>query len=72
MDDTQRLQWLYELALARQPTAAEQAAALSFLAGDQGLVENSEETRPEEELDRQKWLSVCQAVLASNEFRHVK
>jgi hypothetical protein len=72
LDDAQRLQWLYELALARMPTAAEQATALGFLAGEQGLVEQTDGARSQDEIHRQAWLSVCQAVLASSEFRHVR
>jgi hypothetical protein len=66
LDDSQRLEWLYEMTLARRPTQAEQQVALKFLASEQGLVEKTEDT------NRQAWLGVCQAVLASNEFRHVK
>ncbi|MDA1161518.1 MAG: PSD1 and planctomycete cytochrome C domain-containing protein [Planctomycetota bacterium] len=72
MDDAQRLHWLYELALARKPTAAEQSVVLNFLAGKHEFIETTGETRSESDIHQQTWLSVCQAVLASSEFRHVK
>lgn len=72
MDDAQRLGMLYELALSRQPTLAEQQVALSYLGGEQGLLEGSSQPRGEAEIDRQAWIGVCHAVLASNEFRHVR
>ncbi|MDA1018199.1 MAG: DUF1549 and DUF1553 domain-containing protein, partial [Planctomycetota bacterium] len=72
LDDAERLRQLYELALARKPTDAEQAMALSFLAGEQGLVKPSKGSRSADEIKRQAWLDLCQAVLAGNEFRHVQ
>lgn len=72
MDDIQRLNWLYQLALSRNPTSAEQTAVLNYLASEQGLVVKPDKTRSDKENIRQAWLSVCQAVLASSEFRHVK
>jgi hypothetical protein len=72
MDDRQRLQLLYELALTRRPTEQEQAIALTFLGGEQGLVDQANAARSKDEGKRQAWLSICQAVLASNEFRHVR
>lgn len=71
MDDIQRIQWLYELALSRPPSADEQQAVLSFLSGDQGLAA-SYVTPSAAESVRQAWLSVCHVVLSSNEFRHMK
>ena len=72
LDNAQKLDLLYELTLSRKPSSAEKATALEFLAGDQGLVTQPNETRMDEELVRQAWISVCQAVFASSEFRHVK
>ena len=72
LNDTQRLQWLYELALTRIPTEDEQSVALAFLLGKQELAEETGATSSEDDTHRQAWLSICQAVLASNEFRHVR
>ena len=72
LDHAQRLNRLYELALSRKATKTEQAAVFTFLAGDQGLVQISKDTLSETEQQRGAWLSVCQALLASSEFRHIK
>jgi len=72
LDNTQRFELLYELALSRKPTSVELATAFDFLKGEQGLLEQPSETRSEAEITRQAWLSVCQVVLTSSEFRHVK
>jgi hypothetical protein len=72
LDDTQRVSWLYEVALAREPTESERDAILSFLSGRQDLVESSTEVGAEGERTQQAWLSVCQAILASSEFRYVR
>ncbi len=72
MSDTQKLEWLYEVALSRKPTPAEETITRKYLVGDQGLISKSDKGSSEMEITRQAWLSVCQAVLVSSEFRHVK
>ncbi len=71
LDDAQRVGLLYNSALARDPSSEELEAALQFIAGRQDLLE-SDKTRSESEQAMQAWLSVCQAMLASSEFRHVR
>jgi hypothetical protein len=58
--------------LAREPTAAEQAEILRFLEAEARWTEVSTSPSSDQSTDRQVWISVCQAVLAGNEFRHVK
>ncbi|MCB9940583.1 MAG: PSD1 domain-containing protein [Planctomycetaceae bacterium] len=70
--DAQRLQMLYELTLARKPTEVERQTALSFLASEQGATNSPSDPQSNAEISRQAWLGVCHAVLASNEFRHLK
>ncbi len=72
LNNTQRLNRLYELALSRKAMKTEQAAVFTFLSTEQGLVQISKEALSETEQQRQAWLSVCQALLAGSEFRHVK
>ena len=72
LDGTQRVSWLYEVTLAREPTENECDAILSFLSGRQDLRESSAEVRAEGERIQLAWLSVCQAILASSEFRNVR
>lgn len=56
-DDSKRLDLLYERAFFRTPTAAEQSRALAY------LKTNDSETA---------WTSLCQAVIASAEFRVIR
>ena len=60
--DAARIEQLYRLAYARAPTAAESARVLAYLASDEGG-DAAHEAR---------WTNVCQAVLASAEFRYVR
>lgn len=72
LDDAGRLQWLYQLAMTREPTAAEQAEVLRFLQAEASFAEVTTSPHSDEPTHRQTWIGVCQAVLASNEFRHVR
>jgi len=78
LNDTQRLTRLYQLALTREPTAAEQAVSLAFLTNARELksareLKNSLSTQDTDDNNqRQAWISLCQAVLASSEFRHIR
>ncbi|MBI1310184.1 DUF1553 domain-containing protein [bacterium] len=83
LDDAGRLDLLYQLALARKPTDDERASVLSFLKStdssrDQVLdaAATAESANSDSEAlghsHREAWVSVCQAVVASSEFRNLK
>jgi cytochrome c553 len=61
LDDSQRISYAWRMALARPATDEEAAAALAFLksSGDKGLDK------------QQAWAALCQALLASAEFRYL-
>lgn len=64
--DTQRLQVLWRLCVAREPTADEAAGALQF-------VEQQVQEYPSEADARGlAWRDLCQVLLASNEFLYLK
>ena len=56
-DDASRVEWLYWQAYGRGPTSAESQRALRFLEQPQAS---------------QAWTSLCQAILASNEFVYLR
>jgi hypothetical protein len=69
-DDAQRIARLYSLAYGREATAAETTAARDFLAAaDQALNSKKPDAAKRSRL---AWDSLCQTVLASNEFIYVK
>jgi len=66
LDDAGRLDLAYRLTLSRLPTDAERASTLDFL-----------QTRKKEiggatTAAREAWISVCQALFATGEFRYVR
>ena len=69
--DAQRVARLYQLAFARVPTAAEFARAENFLAGSDELLPDPKSKTPPNpaQLREARWVSLCQAVFASAEFR---
>jgi hypothetical protein len=68
MDDAGRIGRLYELALAREPLPEERTRLLAFLAK-----EHAEATAGQNiNVRLERWVSLCQAVLASAEFRYVE
>ncbi|MEN9576645.1 MAG: hypothetical protein RL077_645 [Verrucomicrobiota bacterium] len=69
--DAQRVERLYQLAFARVPTAAESARAEQFLAGSDELLPDPKSKTPSTaaQLREARWVSLCQAVFASAEFR---
>jgi hypothetical protein len=81
-DDAARLDLLYQLALTRSPTNEERDRLLGFLhaatssndptsgAAEQTLTTTS--SSPSAQSHRHAWVSVCQTVLASSEFRHIR
>jgi hypothetical protein len=80
LDGAGRLDLLYQLALARSPTTEERDSVLRYLQAATspdtliaGTVKtpNSEPATPAGS-QRDAWISVCQAVLASSAFRHLK
>ena len=80
LDDAGRLDFLYQIALARPPTIEERDGVLSYLrvAASSDALAIDTATTPDSkptgtvQMRRQAWISVCQAVLASSEFRHIK
>ena len=80
LDDAGRLEFLYQLAFARKPTAEERDRVSEYLQGtvDSDTVEGRSEEIPDSETTtparsrREAWAGVCQAVLASSEFRHIR
>lgn len=60
-DDAARLERLYRLTMARKPTEAERRDMLEFLHGASSVDDHAR---------REAWLTVCQTVLASTEFRY--
>ena len=69
--DVQRVARLYQLAFAREPTDAEAARAQQFLSGlDELLPDPKSKSLPTPgQLLEARWASLCQAVVASAEFR---
>jgi hypothetical protein len=69
--DIQRVATLYQLAFARPPTDAETARAEKFLAGSDQLLPDPKSKMPPgpAQLREARWISLCQAVFASAEFR---
>ncbi len=63
LDDDQRLSLLYHRAVGRPPTSDEAELARSFLS-DNGQLD--------EEQRRFRWTGLCQAVIASLDFRYVE
>ena len=63
IDNNARLNLLYHRALGRQPTAEEAEIAQSFLASDDDI---------DGKLSLDRWTSLCQAVIASLDFRYVE
>lgn len=59
-DDRSRLQSLYRLAFARDPSPEESELALTFLAQEHALPQTTEQLNP--------WAKLTQALLQSNEF----
>lgn len=67
LTDAERLQWAYELALQRKPTAAEVQRAEAFLQSAQDSIgEGSPENRR-----RKAWSALSQSLYSTNEFRHL-
>jgi cytochrome c553 len=69
--DAQRVTKLYQLAFARLPAASESARAEKFLAGSDALLPNpkSKIAPDPAQLREARWVSLCQVVFASAEFR---
>ena len=63
-DNTQRVDLVYQLALARAPTIAEKDRAATFLAEFGSRVKHADPTGD-------AWSAFCQALLASAEFRYL-
>ena len=66
-DDGARVRQLYQTALGRHPTDAERQLALQFVAAAKSEADIDDEQR-----ERRAWAAMCQVVLASNEFVHIR
>jgi hypothetical protein len=69
-DDAQRIAQLYSLAYGRDATATETTAAQEFLAAADRALSSKESDAAKR--SRLGWDSLCQTVLAANEFIYVK
>lgn len=68
-DDEQRLSRLYLIALGREPTSDERSADRAFLT----TVAQSQPTEADvDQRQRQAWATLCQVVLATNEFMYIR
>ena len=82
LDDAGRLALLYQLALARKPTKQDEATMLNFVKSDSDTAIRGEpdkapansdsKTLSPDDTHRQAWVSACQTVLSSSEFRSLK
>jgi cytochrome c553 len=70
LDDAERTSLLYRLALCRPATAGEIERATSYL--DEYETAARREDQPPAEPRTAAWASLCQAILASAEFRYVR
>lgn len=70
--DRDRIQWLFETSLARAATESETDAIMAYLDADQELQENIKTDSSPDDHQRQAWISICQSILASTEFRHIR
>ena len=67
LSDSQRMDIAYRIALNRGPTAEEQARALRFVSESVSAESGKKAASP-----NQVWKELCQALLASAEFRYVE
>ncbi|MCO6457176.1 MAG: DUF1553 domain-containing protein [Pirellulaceae bacterium] len=65
--DSERLRLLYRRALGREPSAAERDLALGYLHSAP-----AGQAAPDERRAEQAWATVCQALMASLDFRYLK
>lgn len=74
LEDRERITLLYEIALSRLPDDDEIDRALSFMAAyaNTEAPKTAEPTAASNDVRAAAWQSLCQAVLASNEFIYVK
>ena len=63
LDDAGRIRWLFRLSFARTPTDEELTAATDYLANDETPLADLKQQR------EAQWISFCQAIFASAEFR---
>jgi len=73
LDDAERVERLYRLAYSRPPDAAEASRAREYLATPETLKLDPKAKAPTaERLRVERWVSFCQAVFASAEFRTLR
>jgi len=72
LDDRARVELLYRRAFSRSPSIEESAMAMRFLNDSEQLLpdpKNKPTVLSSEQLLEERWLSFCQAIFASAEFR---
>ncbi len=74
LDDVSRLQLLFKLSFARQPTDQERTAAFGFIHSDEPLLSTpAGKVAPTADQQREaRWVAYCQAIFASAEFRTLR
>lgn len=73
LDDSGRVTRIYQCAFSRTPTSEELARSLRYLAETESIVVDSKAASPTpEQLRLERWISFCQALFASGEFRMLK
>ncbi|MBM4067597.1 MAG: DUF1553 domain-containing protein [Planctomycetes bacterium] len=70
LDDAGRVERIYRRAYARRPTTQEAAAAQTLVGNVTAVLSRSEANS--DRCRRQAWASLCQTVLAANEFVYVQ
>jgi len=74
MDDTARVQWIYQRALRRMPTPDEAKRSLELVRTIEATLQSSAITAEHHEEDARvkAWAGLCQALFTTNEFRYVE
>ncbi len=74
LTDGDRVRLLYRLAFSRDPNAGETARAQEYLNAPESLLADPKQKIPPtpEDLRKERWTSLCQAVFASGEFRYLR
>ncbi|MCE9604992.1 MAG: PSD1 and planctomycete cytochrome C domain-containing protein [Planctomycetia bacterium] len=73
LDDAGRIGAVYRRAFSREPTAREIERALQYLSSPESLIPDPKVKTPpnSERLRLERWVSFCQIIFASAEFRYV-
>ena len=73
-DDAARVDRLYRLAFGRSPTSEEASRALAYLGESEAVRPDPKAKQPPDAttLRAERWVSFCQAIFASGEFRFLR